>query len=979
MAKSGFQTVMMYNQEAIGISRQLGLSFKESESYTSVLIDRAEKLGFKYGIAADKVMELQKNLSEATGRAMMLNNQDAEKFVQYNKLVGSDTTSKFTSTITKNLGGQIQTVEGAVSKAYATAAKSGLNAAQFSQKVAENLSLANKLSFRNGIEGITKMTALSEKLGFNLQSVEAAANNFMEIDKAIENSAKLQMLGGAAGAYGSNPLAMAYESNYDPEAFTERMTKTLGGYATFDAAKGIANVNGMNRDFVKNIAQSMGISMDEAMTIAKKQAEVKYKESQFMPQLGAYGSEFKDFLTNKSYVKDGKLMITDSHGNERTVGGNGANSISADELKKMQYFEGMSDEEIMKQQALTLTSIEEKLTGAGTSLGASVARGINDSGVYKLLLGGINKAFPILDKIASWVGGSIGYGITEISHFLENNKDWIKGSLSTIASVIKGIYDFSKSSWKWVIGGIGALVAFFAGRHLYNLGKGGGKVLRTIRGAANASGKSASNILGKTFRGVGKGLLYGAKSIRSAAVSGGKLLLKGLSSSAKLLKSVGKSASNVLGNAFRGVGNSMKPFLTNAKTIARDLGAYGHVLKRQLFSKPRTIGWKGKSFKEGLKQTFFGHESSKGNIIGRDGYAFGKNKVNARRGIVRLRQFGRMFKPTNLLKTTGKILKSGAGLGIAGAIGNYAGDSLVNNGTIHNGGIAHSSIKTLSTAAEWASVGGMLGSVIPGIGNAVGAAIGGTLGAGVGIKNSYEAWKSSQKNANKTFLDYGKEQLKTVKNVASNALRELEKWGSSVLSSCSSFLSSVSKKVGNYFANYKANAKKDGYLNAAWKTVTGQYATGGIIGGTSYNGDKLVAKVNSGEMILNPQQQNNLFDILNSKYDIKSKPIKVTEIKAKPVGEKEYIHKPSRVASNNSSTITVKDINVNVSGTIKIDGGNTSQNIDVRKLLMDSSFVSSLKEMIKNSINTDMNAGRYVGDVGTQRGLVTTTSLLGRK
>ena len=48
------------------------------------------------------------------------------------------------------------------------------------------------------------------------------------------------------------------------------------------------------------------------------------------------------------------------------------------------------------------------------------------------------------------------------------------------------------------------------------------------------------------------------------------------------------------------------------------------------------------------------------------------------------------------------------------------------------------------------------------------------------------------------------------------------------------------------------------------KNVTGGYADGGIIGGTSYSGDKLLARVNSGEMVLNKRQQSNLFNAINS-------------------------------------------------------------------------------------------------------------------
>ncbi|WP_280750713.1 MULTISPECIES: hypothetical protein [unclassified Parabacteroides] len=43
-----------------------------------------------------------------------------------------------------------------------------------------------------------------------------------------------------------------------------------------------------------------------------------------------------------------------------------------------------------------------------------------------------------------------------------------------------------------------------------------------------------------------------------------------------------------------------------------------------------------------------------------------------------------------------------------------------------------------------------------------------------------------------------------------------------------------------------------------------KFATGGIVGGSSYSGDKVLAGLNSGEMVLNAGQQGNLFKMINS-------------------------------------------------------------------------------------------------------------------
>ena len=49
-----------------------------------------------------------------------------------------------------------------------------------------------------------------------------------------------------------------------------------------------------------------------------------------------------------------------------------------------------------------------------------------------------------------------------------------------------------------------------------------------------------------------------------------------------------------------------------------------------------------------------------------------------------------------------------------------------------------------------------------------------------------------------------------------------------------------------------------------------KFENGGIVGGSSYHGDKILARVNSGELILNRQQQSTLFGLMNQNSISKS-------------------------------------------------------------------------------------------------------------
>ena len=789
LVKTGYKEVLQYNQESIALARQMGLNAKEAQAYSTALISRAERLGKAYGISAEQVVELQKNLSEATSRQLMLNDSQAKGLVQMNKMVGSNVANQFISEMMNGMGAQLSTVQGAVSKAYATAAKSGLNAQKVTEKIANNLSMANKLSFRDGINGLTRMAIQAEKVGMNLQSVESATGRFMELQDAIQNSAQMQMLGGSAAAMFGNPLTAAYEANYDPEAFAQRMQDSLASYAEFDAKSGMSKINGMNMDFVRNIANAMGISVDEASKIAKKQAENRYKESTFGAALGRYSQEERDFIINKSYVENGKLMMNDASGNTYDIS---HGKLDSKLLEAMRKYENMSDRDILENQAQSLTSINDLIAGYETSFFASIANGINNF-------------TPNIEKIVKYVGDfltseiapTIANGIIKIGHWLLDHTDEITSIASTITSTMSGVINFFKDNSGWLKVGIGTIITLLAANNAVKFVKNTKELGDAIRNAWSRSGGGGAaldttpnsvKMNGKTYRQTNHG--WQEKQGNGQWRNLNKKELNKLKPSLRAEQRI--QAANTVSN------NTV-----NTNNIANNT-----VKKGGAWTKVKNI-WNSKLFKGASKGVKIGGGAVSAAIgVGQGIYSavnYGSIKKDLNKqlvnGAIGKQEYDRKLKEAKTERN------ENIGGGIGAAIGGVAGATLGPGGAVAG-----------ALAGEW--VGKYVGREWDNITNAVN-----------------DAWASTK--------EYGKSVWNDVKEDWRSVLNFVKEGGRSVWTSLLNLLSNI-PVVGKYI-----------------EVPQEKHNSGGIVGGNSYSGDKIITGLNSGEMILNKDQQSALFNLIN--------------------------------------------------------------------------------------------------------------------
>ena len=277
--ESGGNMWIKFNQEAISGAKMLGMTTRsEALAYTRTLIDNSKELARNYGMTAEQAMKLQNTYVKVTGRATFLSKSQMEDIAASSKIMGDETVQGAIK-IMDSMGATSQSTVELLDKNYARAKNAGLDINKASEALVQNLSLANKLNFRSGVDGISKMTIYSQRIRMNLQEVANVADKFSTIEGALEGSARLQMLGGTGAMYGSNPMAMMYEAMADPEALFKRMGKMFSTQAYFDKRTGEARIDPVQMAIMREQAKAMGMNPDEAIQSAKQQAKLRSIES----------------------------------------------------------------------------------------------------------------------------------------------------------------------------------------------------------------------------------------------------------------------------------------------------------------------------------------------------------------------------------------------------------------------------------------------------------------------------------------------------------------------------------------------------------------------------------------------------------------------------------------------------------------------------------------------------------------------------
>jgi len=126
-----------------------------------------------------------------------------------------------------------------------------------------------------------------------------------------------------------------------------------------------------------------------------------------------------------------------------------------------------------------------------------------------------------------------------------------------------------------------------------------------------------------------------------------------------------------------------------------------------------------------------------------------------------------------------------------------------------------------------------------------------------GIENTFDTmWKNVSNIVKKSLQDMLAQELAAFAKKQAIAAKE-------VLLNAGIAGSSAAAKDPNPYTKIATGLLVFAGVAALVAKMSGAFAQGGIVGGTSWSGDNVLARVNSGEMILTEGQQRRLFDIAN--------------------------------------------------------------------------------------------------------------------
>jgi hypothetical protein len=283
-----------------GLTGQLSKDFREELTQANIELT-------KYGISFQEISQAAQNIVNNSGRFLLFNKDSFNLFGQVGQayMGGMDKLVASFPEFEKVGIGATNAAE-KMGQAGQRALELGLNSQKVTGDMTKYMGKLNEYGFKNGVDGLSQMVRKSVEFRQSLDETFKIAEKVMNPAGAVEFAAKMQMMGGAIGAF-NDPIKLMYMSTNNVEGLQDALLQAAGNLATYNAEQGKFEINSLNIRRAHDMATELGMNYDELTKSAIAFQERASAKASFVGL--DIPKEQVEFITNLSRMKDGKMVV----------------------------------------------------------------------------------------------------------------------------------------------------------------------------------------------------------------------------------------------------------------------------------------------------------------------------------------------------------------------------------------------------------------------------------------------------------------------------------------------------------------------------------------------------------------------------------------------------------------------------------------------------------------------------------------------
>ena len=293
--------------EVVGI---LGQSRNYAEGIRQSLADAVPELatiakdGKDLEAALDAAANAQKEITKSLQTNLLLTSRQMIDIATVSQAysISSQELGEFVERFV-TAGQSVNNFPSALEKSANYARSMGVNVDATMDYIRKNLDDINKFGFKDGVEGLGRMSARMAAMRIDMNAVYNFADKVFDPENAISMVAGFQRMGVAVGDL-ADPFRLMYLASEDVEELEKQIGKAVEKFSTFDEKSKTFKIAPSAKRDLRELEQQMGITYDDLVKYSQQAERLRIVGRDLT--IGGVDEETKQFLANVAQYDEKK-------------------------------------------------------------------------------------------------------------------------------------------------------------------------------------------------------------------------------------------------------------------------------------------------------------------------------------------------------------------------------------------------------------------------------------------------------------------------------------------------------------------------------------------------------------------------------------------------------------------------------------------------------------------------------------------------